>query len=218
VEALLRWDRPGHGRLPAEAFLKLAESSGLIVPIGAWLLREACRTVQGWRQDTRASTLGVRVNLSARQFERAEIVETVADALRTTGLPPAALGLEITETVLMSNAAASLATLTALKALGVGLAIDDFGIGYSSLAYLKRFPVDTLKIDKSFVEGLGTDPIDLPIVQAVMSLGRTLGLEVVAEGVERPLQEQTLRALGCERVQGHLYSPPLRPEEVPRLF
>ena len=218
VEALLRWDRPGHGRLLAEAFLGLAESSGLIVPIGAWLLHEACRRVQAWRQDPRAARLGVRVNLSARQFERPDVVETVAAALRESSLPPDALCLEITETVLMGNAKASLGILTALKALGVGLAIDDFGIGYSSLAYLKRFPVDTLKIDKSFVEGLGTDPIDLPIVQAVMSLGRTLGLDVVAEGVERPLQEQTLRALGCDRVQGFLYSRALRPEEVPSLF
>jgi EAL domain-containing protein (putative c-di-GMP-specific phosphodiesterase class I) len=118
----------------------------------------------------------------------------------------------------MGNAPAALATLTALKALGVGLAIDDFGIGYSSLAYLKRFPVDTLKIDRSFVEGLGADPIDLPIVQAVMSLGKTLGLSVIAEGVDRPLQEQTLKALGCERVQGFLYSPGLPADEVPTLF
>ena len=118
----------------------------------------------------------------------------------------------------MSNAAASLGTLTALKALGVGLAIDDFGIGYSSLAYLKRFPVDTLKIDRSFVEGLGTDPIDLPIVQAILSLGKTLGLQVVAEGVERPLQEQTLRALGCERAQGFLYARSVPAAEVPSFF
>jgi EAL domain-containing protein (putative c-di-GMP-specific phosphodiesterase class I) len=160
----------------------------------------------------------LRVNLSARQFERPDLVDTVSLALRESGLPPEALCLEITETVLMGNAPAALRTLTALKALGVHLAIDDFGIGYSSLAYLKRFPVDTLKIDRSFVEGLGTDPIDLPIVQAVLSLGRTLGLDVVAEGVETPLQEQTLKALGCDRVQGFLYARPKRPEDVPSLF
>ncbi len=218
VEALLRWDRPGHGRLSAEAFGHLAESSGLIVPIGTWVLREACLRAREWRRDPRAAHLLLRVNLSARQFERPDLVETVSAALRESGLPPEALCLEITETVLMGNAPAALGTLTALKALGVRLAIDDFGIGYSSLAYLKRFPVDTLKIDRSFVEGLGTDPIDLPIVQAVMSLGRTLGLEVVAEGVETPLQEQTLKALGCERVQGFLYARPLPPEDVPSLF
>jgi EAL domain-containing protein (putative c-di-GMP-specific phosphodiesterase class I) len=218
VEALLRWDRPGHGRIPAETFLGLAESTGLIVPIGTWVLREACRCAQAWRQDSRAAHLGLRVNLSARQFERPDVIDTVGAALEWSGLPPAALCLEITETVLMGNAPAALATLTALKALGVGLAIDDFGIGYSSLAYLKRFPVDTLKIDRSFVEGLGADPIDLPIVQAVMSLGKTLGLAVVAEGVDRPLQEQTLRALGCERVQGFLYSPGLPADQVPSLF
>jgi Amt family ammonium transporter len=218
LEALLRWDRPGHGRLPAGAFLDLAESSGLIVPIGSWVLREACRRVQGWRRDPRAAHLGVRVNLSARQFERPDLPETVAAALEESGLRAEALCLEITETVLMGNAPAALGILTALKALGVRLAIDDFGTGYSSLAYLKRFPVDTLKIDRSFVEGLGTDPIDLPIVKAVMSLGQTLGLEVVAEGVDRPLQEQTLRALGCDRVQGFLFGRALPPEEVPSLF
>jgi diguanylate cyclase (GGDEF)-like protein len=218
VEALLRWDRPGHGRLVAGSFIDLAERIGLIVPIGVWVLKEACRRVKSWREDPRAVHLGLRVNLSARQFERADVVDTVAAALEDSGLPAEALGLEITETVLMSNAAAALGTLTALKALGVGLAVDDFGIGYSSLAYLKRFPVDTLKIDRSFVEGLGNDPIDLPIVQAVMSLGRTLGLEVVAEGVETPLQEQTLKALGCERAQGFLYSPAVPAEQVPSFF
>ena len=218
VEALLRWDRPGHGRLGAEAFGPLAESSGLIVPIGTWVLGEACQRAREWREDPRAAGLLLRVNLSARQFERPELVETVSLALRRSGLPAEALCLEITETILMSDAPAALRTLTALKALGVELAIDDFGIGYSSLAYLKRFPVDTLKIDKSFVEGLGTDPLDLPIVQAVMSLGHTLGLDVVAEGVETPLQETTLKALGCERAQGFLYARPLRPEDVPSLF
>ena len=218
VEALLRWDRPGHGRLGAEAFGALAESSGLIVPIGGWVLNEACRRARAWREDPRAPNLLLRVNLSARQFERPDLVDTVAAALLDSGLPAEALCLEITETVVMSDAPAALRTLTALKALGVELAIDDFGIGYSSLAYLKRFPVDTLKIDRSFVEGLGTDPLDLPIVQAVMSLGHTLGLEVVAEGVETPLQEKTLKALGCERAQGFLYARPLRPEDVPSLF
>jgi diguanylate cyclase (GGDEF)-like protein len=218
VEALLRWDRPGHGRLVAGSFIDLAERIGLIVPIGVWVLKEACRRVKSWRQDPRAAHLSLRVNLSARQFERADVADTVAAALEESGLPADALGLEITETVLMSNAAAALGTLTALKALGVGLAVDDFGIGYSSLAYLKRFPVDTLKIDRSFVEGLGNDPIDLPIVQAVMSLGRTLGLEVVAEGVETLLQEQTLKALGCERAQGFLYSPAVPAEQVPSFF
>ena len=218
VEALLRWDRPGYGRLGADAFGSLAESSGLIVPIGTWVLQEACRRGRAWREDPRAANLLLRVNLSARQFERPDLVDTVAAALRDSGLPAEALCLEITETVLMSDAPAALRTLTALKALGVELAVDDFGIGYSSLAYLKRFPVDTLKIDRSFVEGLGTDPLDLPIVQAVMSLGHTLGLEVVAEGVETPLQEKTLKALGCERAQGFLYARPLRPEDVPSLF
>jgi diguanylate cyclase (GGDEF)-like protein len=218
LEALLRWDRPGHPRLPPGAFLDLAESSGLIVPIGAWVLREACRRAREWRRDPRAAGLGLRVNLSARQFEEPGLVDAVAGALAEAELPPSALCLEITETVLMSNAPASLETLTALKALGVGLAVDDFGIGYSSLAYLKRFPVDTLKIDRSFVEGLGTDPIDLPIVQAIVMLGKTLGLQVVAEGIERPLQEQTLRALGCDRGQGYLFSRPLPADDVPSLF
>jgi EAL domain-containing protein (putative c-di-GMP-specific phosphodiesterase class I) len=218
VEALLRWNRPGQERLLAPAFLDLAESSGLIVSIGAWVIGEACRQATAWRKDPRAASLGLRINLSARQFEEPTLVDTVGSVLARTGLDPSALCLEITETVLMGNAAASLETLTALKALGVGLAVDDFGIGYSSLAYLKRFPVDTLKIDRSFVEGLGTDPIDLPIVQAILSLGKTLGLQVVAEGVERPLQEQTLRALGCERAQGFLYARSVPAAEVPSFF
>jgi diguanylate cyclase (GGDEF)-like protein len=226
VEALLRWNRPGHGQLTAGTFIDIAESSDLILPIGTWVLREACRQAKAWRALPReAGSAGgasrafmVRVNLSAHQFERADIVDTVAATLRETGLPPDSLCLEITETVLMSNAAASMGTLTALKALGVRLAVDDFGTGYSSLAYLKRFPVDTLKIDRSFVEGLGQDPIDLPIVQAILSLGRTLGLEVVAEGVERPSQEQTLRALGCDRVQGFLYGQAMPASEIEPLL
>ena len=154
----------------------------------------------------------MRVNLSARQFEQAGLVEMVNDALQVSSLPAARLCLEITETTLMTRAESALATLNQLRALGVSLAIDDFGTGYSSLTYLKRFPVDTIKIDRSFVEGLPDNRFDLAIVQAVLGLARTLGLEIVAEGVERRDQERVLREHGITRAQGWLYAKALEPD------
>jgi diguanylate cyclase (GGDEF)-like protein len=214
AEALLRWQRPGRPEVVAADFVELAESGGLIETFGAFVLREACRAARGWRREAGGEHLVVRVNLSAPQFERSDLVATVAAALAEAELPAHALCLEITESVLMSHAPASLETLTRLKALGVALAVDDFGIGYSSLAYLRRFPVDALKIDRGFVAGLGADAAELPIVQAVLGLGQALRLDVVAEGVERPAQAEALRTLGCERAQGFLFGPAEPAEEI----
>ncbi len=206
AEALLRWhDADGALRVAGD-FIDVAESSGLIVPIGRWVLHRACSDAKRWplAPDGRACALGV--NLSARQFEQPGLVEMVSAVLRETGFEPQRLCLEITETTLMSHAQRALDTLHALKALGVSLAVDDFGTGYSSLAYLKRFPVDTLKIDKSLVEGLTTDPQAHAIVSAVLGLAQAMGLGVVVEGVELRVQETELRAMGCHRVQGWLYA------------
>ena len=207
AEALLRWNREN---APPAEFIAVAEETGLIVPIGGWVLREACRQLAQWRElaPDRAPA-HVSVNLSGRQLARPELPDVVEDALTSSGLPPSALCLEITESVLMDDIEVAVSGVKALKGIGVEVAVDDFGTGYSSLAHLRRFPVDTLKIDHSFVAGLGRNPEDAAIVRAVLALAQTLGLAVVAEGVERPDQLNELRALGCERAQGHLFSAPL---------
>ncbi|MGH9283044.1 MAG: EAL domain-containing protein, partial [Acidimicrobiales bacterium] len=185
------------------------EDSDLIIHIGRWVLAEACAQMGRWRAARPdLEHLQVGVNLSARQFTDPDLVSMVADALARAGIPPRSLSLEITESVLMEEAEATTETLRALKQLGVCLSIDDFGTGYSSLSYLKRFPVDVVKIDRSFVGGLGVDPEDHVIVSAVVSLAHALGLEVVAEGVETALQLQELRRLGCDAAQGYLIGRP----------
>ena len=206
AEALLRWrDIDGTLRAAVE-FIDVAESSGLIVSIGRWVLHRACSDAHHWplAPDGRARVLGV--NLSARQFEQPGLVEMVTEVLRETGFAPQRQCLEITETTLMSHAQGALDTLHALKALGVSLAVDDFGTGYSSLSYLQRFPVDTLKIDKSMIDGLPGDAHAHAIVVAVLGLAQAMGLEVVVEGVEHLVQETELRAMGCRRAQGWLYA------------
>jgi len=205
-EALLRW-RDAHGVLRvAGEFIDVAESSGLIVPIGRWVLHRACSDARQWPLAPDGSACTLAVNLSARQFEQPGLVEMVTEVLRDTGFEPQRLCLEITETTLMSHAESALETLHALKALGVSLAVDDFGTGYSSLAYLKRFPVDLLKIDKSLIDGLPGDPHARAIVAAVLALASAMGLEVVVEGVEQLAQEVELCAMGCHRIQGWLYA------------
>jgi diguanylate cyclase (GGDEF)-like protein len=185
VEALLRWDHPTRGLVPPDQFIPVAEDTRLIVPIGAWALRESCRQVAAWRrQEPALATLELSVNLSACQFGDDHLVELVASALAESGLEPGALWLEITETAVMDDVDATIRTLAALRGLGVHLAIDDFGTGYSSLSYLKRFPVDVLKIDRSFVDGMVTDAEDTAIVTAVVRLAQALGKGVVAEGIE----------------------------------
>jgi EAL domain-containing protein (putative c-di-GMP-specific phosphodiesterase class I) len=212
TEALVRWDR-GNGDLVApEHFIPLAEETGLIVPIGGLVLREACRQTARWNETIfRNEPLMVAVNLSPRQLATAGLVELVTEVLADSALAPAQLCLEITETVLMDDATSSEITLAALKRLGLRIAIDDFGTGYSSLRYLRRLPIDVLKIDRSFVAGLGVNAADTAIVNGVLGLAKSLGLRTVAEGVERPDQASMVTDLGCEFGQGFLWSKPVPP-------
>ena len=214
AEALARWDHPERGPVHPAEFIPLAEESGLILPLGRWVLTEACRQLAVWRAQGRPD-LRVTVNLSARQFADPELIDVVAEALAKACLPADALWLEITESVLMEEVEATANTLYALKRLGVHLAVDDFGTGYSSLSYLKRFPVDLLKIDRSFIDGLGTDPEDGAIVLAIVSLAQALRLEVVAEGVEHFHQLEALHRLGCDAVQGYLLARPGSADALP---
>jgi EAL domain-containing protein (putative c-di-GMP-specific phosphodiesterase class I) len=207
AEALVRWNHPERGLVPPGEFIPVAEDIGLIVPLGEWVLREACAQASRW-PTAGGSSLFVSVNLSARQFHEVSLVSVAADALARSGLPPSRLELEITESVLMQQTEASTRMLRELEALGVRLAIDDFGTGYSSLGYLKRFPVSTLKIDRSFLRDVSRDDDDRAIVTAIMAMARSLGLTVTAEGVERSDQITFLRELGCDQAQGYLYGRP----------
>jgi diguanylate cyclase (GGDEF)-like protein/PAS domain S-box-containing protein len=210
VEALLRWAHPKRGLVSPAEFIPVAEETGLIVPIGQWVLEQACQQARDWdaeRPDR--APLGISVNLSARQFQHPELVADIRSVLERTGLLPRRLTLEITETAVMQDADAAVATLQALTSLGVHIAIDDFGTGYSSLSYLKRFPVDTLKIDRSFVQGLGQDEQNVAIVRSVIALASALMLGVVGEGIETHAEEAQLRALGCEQGQGYLFARPM---------
>ena len=219
VEALVRWQHPQRGLVPPSEFIPIAEETGLIVPLGRWVLDHVCRQVRDWQvAGGSAAHLMVSVNLSARQFHDPQLVQDVASILREADLSPSDLKLEITESAAMIEAEATEKVLRALKALGIQLAIDDFGTGYSSLAYLKRFPVDTLKIDRSFVDGLGEDPQDTAIVRSVVALAQALGLSVTAEGVETPVQQAQLRLLGCDHGQGYLFSRPLAADELEHLL
>ncbi|MFH1495991.1 MAG: EAL domain-containing protein [Pseudomonadota bacterium] len=208
MEALLRWNHPELGLVSPVSFIPLAEETGLIVPIGEWVLRTACAQNRAW-QDEGFSPLSVSVNLSARQFWQQDLVDVVAAALSESRLDPAWLELEITESLLMQNAEVANATLRKLKAMGIRLSIDDFGTGYSSLSYLKRFPIDTLKIDRSFVRDITTDPDDAAIARAVVSLAHDMKLKVVAEGVETIEQMAFLRLRHCDEIQGYYFSKPL---------
>jgi diguanylate cyclase (GGDEF)-like protein/PAS domain S-box-containing protein len=214
-EALLRWRHPRRGLLGPAEFIPIAEETGLIVPIGLWVLREACRTLRSWLDELAGHRrLEVSVNVSARQFRQPDLVDKVAEILAETGLPPERLQLEITETVLMEDRRAALSVLERLKALGVGLKIDDFGTGYSSLNCLSEFPFDSLKIDRSFVLHLGQDDDALEVIKAILSLGETLRLEVVAEGIETATQLEALQELGCRFGQGYYFAAPLDPESA----
>ncbi len=213
VEALLRWSHPERGLVSPGEFIPVAEETGLIVPIGAWVLEHACRQVRTWRESLpEAAGLVLGVNMSARQLQHPRVVEHVEHALAKAGLQPECLKLEITESVLMEHA--ETATLERLKRLGVQLAIDDFGTGYSSLAYLKTFPVDDLKIDRSFVAELEHDADSASIVSSIIRLAKSLHLAVTAEGIETIEQLERLRAMDCDRAQGFHLSRPLPPEHV----
>ncbi len=208
MEALVRWRHPTRGLIGPDQFIGIAEETGLIVPLGEWVLRDAINQTRTWQQRPGCSDLKIAVNLSAAQINHPNLVETVAAILAETGFPRQCLQLEITESVLMRDAPAAVKILEALKSLGAGLSVDDFGTGYSSLSYLKRFPVDVLKIDRSFVDGLGDDPEDSAIVRAIVSLSGALNLTTVAEGVETDLQLQNLIDLDCRFAQGYYLARP----------
>ena len=218
-EALARWRHPSGGLLPPDLFIPVAEETGLVGPIGDWMLAEACRQAREWQQkDPRWSGLGISVNVSGRQLAHGGIAQAAERALATTGLDPACLTLEITESALMHNLNTGAGVIQRLHAMSVGLHLDDFGTGYSSLAYLHSFPVDALKVDRSFVNRMDRVGHQPAIVKAIVSLAQNLGMEVVAEGVETRGQADALRALGCRRGQGFLYSKPLPADEAGRLL
>jgi len=213
VEALVRWNHPDMGLLYPAHFITVAELSGLIVPIGNWVLRTACKQVRHWQKKF-GYEISVSVNLSARQFQQPDLLAQVAQVLEETGLPPYSLELEITESSAMQNSENTIYTLREFKTLGVRIAMDDFGTGYSSLNYLKRFPIDTLKLDKSFVNDITTDPSDAAIATAVISLAHSLNLDVVAEGVETEAQLAILTREKCDRIQGYYFSKPRSIQEL----
>jgi len=208
VEALVRWRHPQRGLISPATFIPIAEETGTIVELGRWVLRESCRQAAEWRDSTDPQ-LGLSVNVSGRQLTDGRFADDVAAVLAETGLPAQALTLELTETVLMDDPADSHRRLSELKRLGVRLAIDDFGTGYSSLAYLRQFPVDELKIDKSFIDTIGVAEADFAIVRTVIELARILGLRTTAEGIETRLQADLLRRLDCTSGQGYYFARPL---------
>jgi predicted signal transduction protein with EAL and GGDEF domain len=208
AEALVRWAHPERGLLAPAEFIAAAERTGMIVPIGDWVIREACRQAARWRADG-CERLVVAVNLSARQFEDGTLVRTVREALDSAGLPPSGLELELTETILIHDTDNVLAQIRQLKDMGLALSLDDFGTGYSSLSYLKKFSVDKIKIDRSFVSGLDNNPNDAAIVRAIIHIARSLGLSTIAEGVEDGHTLGCLQLLHCDEVQGYYFSPPM---------
>ncbi|MBV9879282.1 MAG: EAL domain-containing protein, partial [Gemmatirosa sp.] len=220
VEALVRWQHPTLGLLPPLRFIPIAEETGLIVPLGRWVLREACRHGAGWivRHAAGSTPLTLTVNVSPRQLQDRSFVDDVEDVLTATRFPAERLLLELTESVFMQADDRTLATLHALKALGVRLAIDDFGTGYSSLAYLQQFPLDVLKIDRRFVDGMTRGGSEAALARTIIALGDSLSLRTVAEGVARPQQQEQLRALGCAYGQGFLFAHPLDAPDITRLL
>ena len=213
VEALIRWNDPSGTQIPPDQFIPLAEDTGLIVPIGQWVLETACAQLRQWHEAGHPR-LRMSVNVAARQFRDALFVETVRNAVNRAGIPAASLELEITESILLENNADTLETLNALKALGVSLAIDDFGTGYSSLSYLKRFPIDRVKIDRSFVRDLVSDTDGLAVVRAIIALAQAMRLSVTAEGVETKEQLALLQNEACHDYQGYFFARPMDAESV----
>lgn len=217
VEALIRWSQPGKGMVSPDEFIPMAEESGLIVPIGEWVLREACRQAQCWRA-LGMKSLRVAVNFSAFQFRQPNLVEMVAGALHEFELPASCLEVEVTETALMQDATTARTMLYDLHTLGVSIALDDFGTGYSSLSYLKRFPVDILKIDRSFISDLPADEDDAAIVRAIIAIAEKLDLQVIAEGVETKEQLSFLKTAGCDLFQGYYLLRPMAATDFQQFF
>jgi diguanylate cyclase (GGDEF)-like protein len=217
VEALLRWTHPELGVLPPMQFIPLAEETGLIVPIGRWVLKEACAQNMAW-QRRGLRPLSMAVNLSPRQFADPQLLQDIDEALAASGMPPVLLQLEVTESMVMRNVSRAVKVLDAIQSRGIRLAIDDFGTGYSSMSLMKQFPIDTIKIDRSFVRDLPRDSEDQAIAQAIISMGKALGMTVIAEGVETIEQETFLRNHACDEMQGYLFSKPLPPNELAGLL
>jgi len=217
AEALIRWTHPIRGPVSPAEFIPIAEECGLILPIGKWVLREACKQVRAW-MDTGLRLATIAVNISAMEFRDEHLLEGVFAILKDTGVDPRLLELELTESVLMKRADLAASVLQTLRAKGVQLAVDDFGTGYSSLSYLRKFPVDTLKIDQSFIRQIAVAPRDTTIVTAIISMGRSLGLRVVAEGVEKEEEVVFLQENQCDEAQGYYFSPPVPPQQFAKLL
>ncbi len=212
VEALIRWNHPQHGSISPGEFIPVMEETGVITLIGHWVLQEACRQVCRWQQQLPGSEIKINVNLSARQLAQSDLAQQVKSVLLETGLSKKLLWLEITETAIMQNAQEGMQVLEQLKELGVGLCIDDFGIGYSSLSRLQQLPIDLLKIDRSFVQHIGPRGENTEIVRTIIDLANNLGMDIVAEGVETEEQLTGLRSLGCYKIQGYYFAKPMTPE------
>jgi EAL domain-containing protein (putative c-di-GMP-specific phosphodiesterase class I) len=208
MEALLRWTHPQLGQVTPATFIPLAEATGIMIPIGMWALRQACEQARTWH-DQGHDALSLAVNLSVTQLQQIDLVDRVRSILEETRFPAASLELEITESSAMQSPETSIRTLFELKKLGIRISLDDFGTGHSSLSYLKRFPIDTLKIDQSFVRDITTDPDTAAIVTAIIAMAHSLRLKVIAEGVEYPEQANFLRHHGCDQMQGYLMTPPV---------
>jgi len=213
VEALIRWQHPEKGLVPPNEFIPLLENTGLINQVGEWVLRTACRQNKQW-QDAGYPPVKMAVNISARQFRSESIVTSVRDTLHDTGLEPKYLELELTESLFVDNVEKAIRTMILLKDIGVYIAIDDFGTGYSSLNYLRQFPVDVLKIDRTFIRDLTTSSKDIAIAKAIATMASSLDMGVIAEGVEDMSQVSILKDNGCDEVQGFLYSKPVAADEI----
>jgi EAL domain-containing protein (putative c-di-GMP-specific phosphodiesterase class I) len=213
VEGLIRWRYPENDFLPADRLIAVAEESGLIIPLGNWIINEACRQYREW-QEAGIDLPRIAVNISAEQFRRGSVVEVVDDALQRFGMDPTSLEIEITEGAMMVDEERTLEALQVLDVMGVSISLDDFGTGYSSLSYVHRFPVDTLKVDRSFIRDVNENTGSRAIATAVITLANQLGLKVVGEGVETPAQESFLLEHDCDEMQGYLYSRPLPASEL----
>ncbi|MEO8332404.1 MAG: EAL domain-containing protein, partial [Gallionella sp.] len=218
AELLLRWQHPERGLIAPMQFIPLCEETGLIVPIGLWVLQTACVQLRAWQHEALTRDLTLAVNVSARQFRQDDFVKQVQRILVESGAKPGLLKLELTESTVLENVQDTISKMRELKLLGVTFSMDDFGTGYSSLQYLKRLPLDQIKIDQSFVRDIASDPNDAAIVQTIIAMTEVLGLNVIAEGVETEAQREFLDSHGCHAFQGYLYSKPIPADEFEKIL